>query len=1166
MQDCVVTLKGKEYTLEEFKNLVMEKGLGEIFDDLSEAAPQIADKYDFLDEEDSLMEMWAKLEAQKLGIKYLGTEEQVNSLLQPKGQLTDFSTQEQIRYNTYSGISLTGIAANFGKMLGYLFETYPIQSIRDRDTDEEIFNSQEKIVELLNQYEVNSIEELLDKSSRFEVASRMPAIIDPSSWFRINGVLIDRFSRTEVKLFDKQKITNIFETIDTIINLAIDNVKEQKLHILGITNASANSFLNMIGMGVPLHVVSKIFKSPSIMALAEHGRYTETRIRQNVIKPALDILEKYTEEQIEEIEAKYQSKSKVVKRSLGNNYSTGVDIPMELVDKVYLGEASELEKAYLDDILGNVLLKMLPLNDTAFDYAKIFSSLRSFPTKKWQLDSMIEAIEKYVKFEEEQGRDKKRLEQYMEAIKQNFRDVSPTYKSILETKGVDAAENYLEEEIKVAQKSPSLDGELKRALGAARVSALIRKGKRVKSTSNNGPFGKSSPLSLPHVFEAYVAMLQLRTVLERLFSIHSPVVGNFVRKIMDEAGVFTLFDKMEKSDNAKKDLIRYLSSGLKFKVWDTEIDLNVSQNETTIVDGRIISGVEAWAQKLITRIGEIEPDQDNMFLASIEPDMIPETSLKTLRILSDKVSDEELLERIREDFVIFAKANPELAADLFKFNLLSNAMYYEKTGFSLIFPDSWAAAFSNALTDRIQSVLPVGKTLTQFNLEMLADDFLFQYVRNNPELISFSREAKAVPTTHFKKYDKDSERGTPFYGGITDDGVHFDLRMNAISEPRKFVRQYGSDVYMFISSDGEHDHYVKITESAGHKLYGFDPYQIENSLDLDKLKSMFLKGKVVNSSRIHNGVYRSEHTADKLEEGQIIYTSDKSAVHITKLDRYVVEKDRGKESVGGLKINVYKIRYLDSVDVTKGEDVKKVKERLSLFINEQLGAVRTIKDVMEVKDLVTRKSDHILISNQPLEDGIPHYELPIPRWEERPSSTEIRKALDKIYRALEKLPTTNTYFLKDDLLQPLERYESVRKKVAEAIYDKFGYVFPNTSVDKDSSKTKEMLMVNAAIKRQELEVIGLKNRVFQAAGDEPVHLATTSGLGKKTKAAITEGSVVYLGIHNGEGVYGFVRDVNGDQLRVTVFAEEFFLNNLSYNIYPPEVFDALYNEYLTNKC
>lgn len=57
------------------------------------------------------------------------TEDEVNEQLNPSGNLSDYGTQKIIRYNTYSGIALTGISANFGKVMGYVFDAEAVRTV-----------------------------------------------------------------------------------------------------------------------------------------------------------------------------------------------------------------------------------------------------------------------------------------------------------------------------------------------------------------------------------------------------------------------------------------------------------------------------------------------------------------------------------------------------------------------------------------------------------------------------------------------------------------------------------------------------------------------------------------------------------------------------------------------------------------------------------------------------------------------------------------------------------------------------------------------------------------------------------------------------------------------------------------------------------------------------
>lgn len=181
--------------------------------------------------------------------------------------MSDYATQEQIRYNTYSGIVLTGISANFGKVLSYLFETTPISEITSPEGTKIQVNSAE-FKELAKEYKTSTPEGIIAKNPSYKVSSREAVELNPEYYYTVDGNLINGFSRTTRDKFKK----NVFEVVDTIINLAIDNVKMQKLHILGITNNNANMFLAMLGMGVPMNTVSRIFKTPAVSEISEGGR------------------------------------------------------------------------------------------------------------------------------------------------------------------------------------------------------------------------------------------------------------------------------------------------------------------------------------------------------------------------------------------------------------------------------------------------------------------------------------------------------------------------------------------------------------------------------------------------------------------------------------------------------------------------------------------------------------------------------------------------------------------------------------------------------------------------------------------------------------------------------------------------------------------------------
>lgn len=134
MLNCIITVGEQKFTSEEFVEYVMQNGLGALSQEGSESntlKEKLLYKYNVANLEDSLSEIWTNLEREKNGLSPLKDlyRKDVEEQLNPAGQLSDYGTQKQIRYNTYSGIALTGISANFGKMMGYLFDAENVASI-----------------------------------------------------------------------------------------------------------------------------------------------------------------------------------------------------------------------------------------------------------------------------------------------------------------------------------------------------------------------------------------------------------------------------------------------------------------------------------------------------------------------------------------------------------------------------------------------------------------------------------------------------------------------------------------------------------------------------------------------------------------------------------------------------------------------------------------------------------------------------------------------------------------------------------------------------------------------------------------------------------------------------------------------------------------------------
>jgi hypothetical protein len=60
-------------------------------------------------------------------------------------------------------------------------------------------------------------------------------------------------------------VHSVWETLDALINAAIDNVKEQILYHLNLTDATSNEFFSMVATGIPIQDVTRFFQSPIIV-------------------------------------------------------------------------------------------------------------------------------------------------------------------------------------------------------------------------------------------------------------------------------------------------------------------------------------------------------------------------------------------------------------------------------------------------------------------------------------------------------------------------------------------------------------------------------------------------------------------------------------------------------------------------------------------------------------------------------------------------------------------------------------------------------------------------------------------------------------------------------------------------------------------------------------
>jgi len=142
--------------------------------------------------------------------------------------------QLKMHQDNFLGVSLTGQFANYFKALAYIFHSV----------------GENADVPLKDKYHIT---------------------VDGFKYTSLHRTERTKDGELEVVINDRgdKQVYTIWETLDSLINAAIDNVKVQILPKINATNNTAKGLVSLIAMGVPVHTVVKILLQPSIMELSK---------------------------------------------------------------------------------------------------------------------------------------------------------------------------------------------------------------------------------------------------------------------------------------------------------------------------------------------------------------------------------------------------------------------------------------------------------------------------------------------------------------------------------------------------------------------------------------------------------------------------------------------------------------------------------------------------------------------------------------------------------------------------------------------------------------------------------------------------------------------------------------------------------------------------------
>ena len=213
-----------------------------------------------------------------------------NDVIFKERDLYDVTDQLAMHQDNFSGTKLTGMFANLAKSVAYFF-----QSTTDG-----------KYPKLKPSYHI-----ILNGKT-----------YDGFDYYEDSKDITVNYNEKGEPIKSKPLIT---ETIDSLVNAAIDNVKEQILPVIGFTNNLGSAAVALVSMGIPLKQVILSTTQPASLLISQANSYNRGYI--NARTAILEQLQKdkiLTETELEEIFEK-ASELKITEKALEKAYGKTLD-------------------------------------------------------------------------------------------------------------------------------------------------------------------------------------------------------------------------------------------------------------------------------------------------------------------------------------------------------------------------------------------------------------------------------------------------------------------------------------------------------------------------------------------------------------------------------------------------------------------------------------------------------------------------------------------------------------------------------------------------------------------------------------------------------------------------------------------------------------------------
>ena len=814
---------------------------------------------------DTIFDMLRKL------YKYKSNED----LYSPR-DLNNILDQANYYRDNMAGKGLTGVFANSAKAI-----FYSLQAARNYAKDKNATPT------LKEDYHINLNGGVYSQMSLKEQKVKDGKLID-------NEIEVNVIKDENGKIIEVIKDTpTINQTIDMLINAAIDNVNEQILSIINTTIKTKDTLIGLVSLGIPLTTVTKLMLQPVTFAIGENSNFkVGINVENSIIIDA--IRRKIIEENKKEVtEEEKEKEKKGKKKKKGKKEEEVIDIAKyieenkrDITDKVLEESLTNYEnwQNRFENLTAQQLVDQLEISNILEKADKIGSTLG-------KASIML-----------------KRIQQ-----------LPVLYPEIQE--GIDNNDEIYEEWDN-ATKDYTKDENGNRIL------------------SENWVFTNTDYMNIPHINYSFKILRTLKRRIQEIFLTHNKQLVEFSDSFNNRSTLPTLYldTNYSKTSNSNKnseiirdEFVKYVLNGLTFKVGDTKVDLNTVKEKDYVIkvdeegnpkedeDVTVVTGTQAWIERFADRVIKLQRlYPSNTFLNNIQVkhDWKLENGAHSRYLLFTNLGtmENEDIEAIMEDF---EKLNEdpngynEIQTDFLKYAILANGLGFSSQSYSTVLPPKLYENLFKALDSKLSNIFNTEKSSTLY-LERLRSHFGIQLALNNMDAMKNSN------------YDIEEQSNGKWYGEIG--GVNFDIEIKKDIEtpannPTKFIKLFNSTLYVRVLHTEESSYYQKIGKGNNQKFYyysrkvetdGYDLNRVfDTSVQVDKVLSN--NPKNIRKRVVIDGVWKTaSYTLDDYQK-IILDPSNSLPLPVGSVIRMVSYSDKSRTYARDYKIN--------KVRTTKAEDI-----------------------------------------------------------------------------------------------------------------------------------------------------------------------------------------------------------------------------------------------------